>query len=214
MNKKKLPKAIRRAAGAPQDVASPTIIEHSGIAFRVQPQDPHGWASPDVEKAFVSPDKLSPMARQTSISKLDRARQVAASSVIERYAAYSAGGGIIPLPIASVASVTAINIRMVKLLSNLYGVSFERDRIRAIVIGLAGGVLPTGLAGTAAAMLNFLAPTNAVIALAVSSVSAAVFTRSVGRFFVLHFENGTSPYDASAADNNEMRHQAAAGFAK
>ena len=38
------------------------------------------------------------------------------------------------LPIVSVAGVTAINFRMVKRLSDLYGVPFHRDRTRAIIV--------------------------------------------------------------------------------
>ena len=45
----------------------------------------------------------------------------------------------------TVAAVMAVILRMVKTLSNLYGVPFERERTRSIIIGLMGGAVPTGL---------------------------------------------------------------------
>ena len=60
-----------------------------------------------------------------------------------RHANYSALGGVIPLPIVNFGAVTAIIVRMVKALTDIYGVPFEHDRARAIVLGLIGGLTPT-----------------------------------------------------------------------
>src|SRR5438552_9837935 len=78
-------------------------------------------------------------------AKMDIAKLLAqARAIVDRHATYSAFGGVVPLPIASVAGITTIIIRMVKILSNLYGVPFERDRARAIVAGLVGGATTAG----------------------------------------------------------------------
>ena len=50
------------------------------------------------------------------------------------------------MPLVNAAAITALLVRMVKSLSELYGVPFERNRTRAIVIALMGGALPTGFA--------------------------------------------------------------------
>ena len=119
-------------------------------------------------------------------------RRYFARAIVERHATYSAVGGVIPLPIVNVASVTAIIIRMVKVLSDLYDVPFKRDRARAIVVGLVGGTLPTGLAAVATSTLHYIVPASALIGLAVSSVTAAACTRNIGRIFVDHFESGAT----------------------
>lgn len=100
-------------------------------------------------------------------------------------------GGLFPLPIANVAGVTAIIVRMVKALSDLYEVPFERDRTRSFVIGLMGGAVPTGLAAATASTLVFVIPGSGFVGLAVSSITAASFTRGIGLFFVERFENKT-----------------------
>ena len=97
-----------------------------------------------------------------------------------------------PLALVNFAGITTIIVRMVKVLCNHYGVPFKHDRARAIVIGLVGGAIPTGAAAITTSTLLYIAPPTAVLGLAVSSVTAAVFTRSVGRVFIEHFEAGAS----------------------
>jgi len=135
-------------------------------------------------------------------TELNAVRRLArARAIVERHATYSAAGGLIPLPLVNVASVTAIILRMVKRLSDLYGVPFERDRARAIVVGLAGGATPTGLAAVTASTLQYLVPVSALIGVAVSSVAAVGCTRSIGRIFVEHFENGETLHEFSVMDD-------------
>lgn len=119
-------------------------------------------------------------------------RRSQANVIVERYTAYAAVGGIIPVPIANVASITAVIVRMVKLLSDLYGIPFERDRARAIVVGLMGGAMPTGLGAVTTSTLFYVVPGSGLIGLAVSSIAAVACTRSIGRIFVEHFESGSS----------------------
>lgn len=123
-------------------------------------------------------------------------RRAIALRIVNRHAGYSAVGGIIPLPLANFASVTALIVRMVKVLSDHYGVAFERDRTRAIVVGLVGGAMPTGLSAVTSSTLLYLVPVPGSVfaGLAVSSFTAAACTRSIGRIFVEHFESG-APMD-------------------
>jgi uncharacterized protein (DUF697 family) len=135
---------------------------------------------------------------RTGPTDADAARRRAqARAIVERHAAYAAVGGIIPLPIANVASITAVIVRMVKMLSDLYAVPFERDRARAIVIGMMGGAMPTGLAAVTTSTLFYIIPGSALIGLAVSSIAGAACTRGVGRVFVEHFESGATLQDVS-----------------
>jgi uncharacterized protein (DUF697 family) len=88
----------------------------------------------------------------------------------------------------NVASVTAVNLRMVKSLSDLYGVPFQREKTRSIILGLMGGATPTGLAAATASTLSFAVPLAGAFGLAVSTVAAAVLTRRIGLHFVERFE--------------------------
>ena len=77
---------------------------------------------------------------------------------MDRYANYSAASGFIPVPIANMATITAVQVRMVKALSELYGVPFDGNRAYSVVIGLLGGVMPTRLATAATSTIVYFVP--------------------------------------------------------
>jgi len=141
-------------------------------------------------------------AKRTSTATPASKRHARARSIVARHAAYSAVSGIVPLPLANAAGITTIIIRMVKMLSDLYGVPFERDRARAIIIGLVGGTMPTGFAAVTTSTLFYVVPSGALMGLAVSSITAVACTRSIGRIFIEHFESGATLHDLSANETN------------
>jgi uncharacterized protein (DUF697 family) len=114
-------------------------------------------------------------------------------AIVERYANWSAIGGAVPIPIANATAITALLVRMVRSLSKLYGVPFERDRTRVVVMAVMGGALPTGFSTIAASSLIYLVPGLNLMGLVVSSVTSGVYARSIGRLYIEHFENGTAP---------------------
>jgi uncharacterized protein (DUF697 family) len=185
-NQPKAPGPAAPLAGLP--------LRHSVLPVEVRRIDDIVVGQPaPPEPAAVHPPAPAP-AHQDALLRRSRAREI-----VERHATYAAAGGLVPLPIADVAAITAIIVRMVKLLSQHYGVSFERDRTRAIVLGLIGGAAPTGVAVVAATTFLRTVPGVNLIGLAVSSMAAAVCTRSVGRIFIEHFESGGTLLDVGAA---------------
>jgi uncharacterized protein (DUF697 family) len=212
MSMKKLPKAIRGTAAhihpvsaghgegahqeAPAHPADPNLLADGRTASHA-----FGGNIVAVIPASPKPVARAPSSRAPTQTEFNAVRRLSrAHAIVERHVTYSAAGGLIPLPIANVASVMAIIVRMVKTLSRLYGVPFERDRARAIVVGLAGGTMPTGLAAVTASTLHYLIPASALLGLVVSSVTAVACTRSIGRVFVDHFESGATLQDLSAIE--------------
>jgi uncharacterized protein (DUF697 family) len=196
VNKKKLPKVIRHTTryarqmpvGFDADQEANWKTDHGGAVF--------GRTTP-VSSVPAEPPRPAVKPVRTEFHSESRLSQ--AHAIVERHATYSAAGGLIPVPIANVASVTAIIVRMVKMLSRLYDVPFERDRARAIVVGMVGGAMPTGLAAVATSTLQYLVPASGIVGLAVSSVAAVGSTRSIGLVFIEHFEGGVTLSDYPAA---------------
>ena len=188
MNKKKLPKAIRRSTDDLRETPvrqvrrAPDVVDVAPPAPQVPSHSPESALAPVVTDPHA--------ARRRSLAR----------GIVERHAYFSGVGGIIPVPFVNVASITAIIIRMVKMLSELYGVPFQRDRARAIVVGLMGGAMPTGLAAVTASTLVNLVPGSNVIGLVVSSGAAIACTRGIGRVFIEHFESGATLNDISAVE--------------
>jgi uncharacterized protein (DUF697 family) len=172
MSKKKLPKAVTQTADDMRKAADPAAPEASVSLTNATPETPAAAA-------------VAPTSR----------RHADAIAIVERHANMSVLGGAIPIPLLNVAGVTAIILRMVKSLCRLYGVPYEGGRARALVVGLAGGAVPTTASAVTASTLVLFVPGANMIGLAVSSVTASVCTRAIGRRFVEHFEKGASLLD-------------------
>jgi uncharacterized protein (DUF697 family) len=224
MNKKKLPKAIRITgdnAGKSEAVLAPVEsltapptpdepLDKSGTAADpapaeglVRPASHEPLQIPALEEAVAAGPLESPMpqvgANSTHalvrVSGDEVRRRWQARAIVERHANYSAVGGFIPLPIVNIAGITAIILRMVKSLSNLYGVPFERNRARTIITGLIGGLTPATLSTLTASSLLFIVPGSNLLGLAVSSVTASACTRRIGWIFIDHFESGATLFE-------------------
>ncbi|MEA2981176.1 MAG: hypothetical protein QOF09_2999 [Alphaproteobacteria bacterium] len=124
----------------------------------------------------------------SSAAEIAALRRMEALAVVDRYANYSAASGFIPLPIVNMAAITAVLVRMVKALSDLYGEPFEDNRAYSLVIGLMGGVMPTRLATVATSTVLHFVPGYNLFGLAVSSVTAAAYARKIGRILIDQFE--------------------------
>ena len=215
VNKKKLPNAIMHPIGGMREAVAADGSRQwrgalTGATASNQPADgrppapqsrPFGdvieEAQPSSTPVTTTPARAAPTSAETNVAK----RQARARAIVARHAAYSAVGGIFPLPVASVAGITTVIIRMVKMLSDLYGVPFERDRARAIIVGLVGGTMPTGFAAVTTSTLFFVVPSGALMGLVVSSITAIACTRSIGQIFIEHFESGATLHDLSIEEN-------------
>jgi uncharacterized protein (DUF697 family) len=172
MNKKKLPKAVTKTA------------------------DEMRKAGADQSVSKIEAISLAPQPAERGATH----RQLQANAIVERHANISALGGVIPVPLVNVASVTVVILRMVKKLCQLYGVPYEQGRARALIVGLAGGAVPTTASAVTTSTLMYFVPGVNLLGLAVSSVTASICARGIGRRFVEHFETGASLRDFPVID--------------
>jgi uncharacterized protein (DUF697 family) len=213
MNRKKLPRAIMRtsddlrAAAAAGGAVGPlgdcapaaSKLRDANATPRTAEQDDNVVAMmPGSPASSVRGEGGPDLPALLPVTIDATRRRSRALAIVDRHAAYSAFGGVIPLPLANFAGVTTVIVRMVKVLSGHYGVAFERDRTRAIVVGLVGGVMPAGVAAVTTSALFYILPPSILLGLAVSSMTAAAFTRSVGRIFIEQFESGATLDDFPA----------------
>jgi uncharacterized protein (DUF697 family) len=198
MTRKRLPKAIVPRRGDLPETAANVILDEVAAEPHAAVQDDGTSAespTPTISSPPVASDLLPIISTETQPAG---GRRDKAQKIVERYRLYAAMGGLAPLPVVNVAGVTAIILRMVKVLSRLYDVPFERDRTRAMVVGLMGGAVPTGLATATASTLVFVMPASGLVGLAVSSFSAAAFTYGIGLVFIDYFENATTAVSTPA----------------
>ena len=199
MKRKQLPKAIMRSDDELRAIAAHAAADEEAPAS--QPASPTGAFATEAA-AFARPvanDQFPVVS--IYVDRYAARRRALARRIVERHKTYAAIGGLSPLPILNVAGVTAIIMRMVKQLSGLYEVPFERDRTRSLIVSLIGGAVPTGLGTATASTLAFVLPGHALVGLGVSAVAAGALTRGIGLVFLDHFESTSMPLGAAEIEH-------------
>jgi uncharacterized protein (DUF697 family) len=191
MTRKPLPKAIRQP-----------ITNFRDFAANIAPDEEAPVAATSLRKAAIEPDlavssapianDAGPPTSSPEATAFAAKRRALARKIVDRHRNYAAVGGLVPLPVANIASVTAINLRMVQQLSKLYGVPFERDRTRALIVGLVGGTVPTGVGVATSTTLMWIVPGGLLVGLGAAAVTAGALTRGIGMVFIESFESGAS----------------------
>ena len=191
MTRKHLPKAIR-----------PTNVELVQAVVGAVAGD-NGSAAPPANEAIepewaqhlssTVPANDAYVSMASNLQRLAAKRRVLAGRIVEQNGTLAALSGLAPLPAVNIAGVAAIILRMLKQLSGLYQVHFERDRTRSFVIGILGGAAPTGLGVATVSTIGLVAPAPAFLGLAVSALTAAAVTRAIGEVFIESFERQAPP---------------------
>lgn len=216
MTRKKLPPAISRLAAERREKDADELVVDEGrkrqrsqrasakrhrdetAAEPAAAQDAPIAPEPEPEAEPSQPltgELIPPDSEKREPQKEER--RAAAEKLVDRYKLYAGLGGLVPMPAINVAALTALNVRMVKALSDLYGVPFESNQVRSVVVGLVGGSVPTGLGYATGSMLGLLMPAGAFVGFAVSSLTAAALTRNIGLVFIDYFESGETPPTAA-----------------
>jgi uncharacterized protein (DUF697 family) len=191
MTRKQLPKAITPtstnvhafANRMVADEAAPEPAPRPAPVFNKTEDEPAlavssaPIANDSAPAAFALPEQMA--AKRRSFAK----------KIVERHRTYAAVGGLLPLPVVNIATVTAVNVRMVQQLSELYQVPFQRDRARAMIVSLIGGAVPTGFGVATSSTLMFIMPGGVLVGLGVSAITAGAVTRAIGQVFAESFEN-------------------------
>jgi uncharacterized protein (DUF697 family) len=217
MRRKPLPKAITRSIANLQQIAAGFAADEQG---RVPPHvTPHGSAHAVTFDAVEPEPKLEPMRdampniaidsvrpppdeprlppKSAAADPLATRRRALARRIVDRHKNYAAMGGLVPLPAANIASVTAVNLRMVKQLSELYGVPFQRDRTRSLIIALIAGAVPTGAGLAASSTLMWIIPGGLVWGLGAAALTAGALTRGIGLVFLDSFEAALAEHNGA-----------------
>lgn len=132
-------------------------------------------------------DKLTEIARAERLAR--------AHHLVQNHVLAATGIGLVPVPLADVVGVMALQIKLVHGLALHYGVPFKehiaRSLVAALLSGASSALLVRGLASLAKAVpvLGSLAGGAAV------AVSSASVTYAVGAVFIQHFESGGTLLD-------------------
>jgi len=113
-----------------------------------------------------------------------------ARRTVNRYALYTGGAGLIPIPVIDIMSISALQLKMIKDLGDIYGVKFRENVVKASVGVLLGGVASMALVKGTTGFLKSIPLVGGIIGGASVSLYSSAMTIALGKVFIKHFESG------------------------
>jgi len=176
---RKLPQVTRRTL---DDIARDAgASEEERVAAPEPP--PAGAPEPSSADSIAAPD----------------VRRVQALALVDRFTAWSAIGGAVPLPLLDLASIAALQVQLVRRLAALYERPFSGEAVRGTLLAASAAALSAGGGNLAGMLLARSLPWGQLLNMWVSSGLAAATTQAIGRAYVLHFESGGTALDLDPA---------------
>jgi len=184
----------------------------TGPARPVDSQDPDGKS--ETAAAEEAPESLelgadAPIAASEAASFAEFEtpaddRHARAVKLVERFSLWSGVAGIIPVPLVDLAAVGGVQIQMLRRISRIYSVPFSENRGKALIVSLAGAMIPAS-SGIGAASLMKSVPVfgTAISAVAMPALSAGA-TYAIGMTFIQHFASGGTLLDFDPAQYREF----------
>lgn len=109
-----------------------------------------------------------------------------ADSIIKNHMIWSMGAGFIPVPIADLFAVSAIQLDMIRQMCKLYDVDFKQTEGKALITALTG----SGLARLGARAVKFIPGVGSILGGVTMAALSGASTYALGEVFKKHFETG------------------------
>jgi uncharacterized protein (DUF697 family) len=147
---------------------------------------------------------------------VDVQRDQTAANLVERYTAWAAAAGVVPIPVVDVAAVGGVQVKMLRELAKIYDVEFSENLGKSVIGTLLGSIVPAGVASAASmgvmSALKFVPLVGTAIASIAMPACSAAATYALGKVFILHFASGGTLLDFNPKEYREfMREHAAKG---
>ena len=116
---------------------------------------------------------------------------------------WAMGAGAIPIPILDLAVVSGVQLKMLAEISKIYGVPFQKNRVKVVVGSLLGACVPSALSlGLIDSALKAL-PVAGFVAGASMAIFCAAAAWALGKVFIQHFESGGTFLDLNPDEARE-----------
>jgi uncharacterized protein (DUF697 family) len=109
-----------------------------------------------------------------------------ADKIIKNHVIWSMGAGFIPVPIADLFAVSAIQLDMIRQLAKVFDVDFKQTEGKAYITALTG----SGLARLGARAIKFIPGIGSVMGGITMAALSGASSYAIGEVFKRHFETG------------------------
>ena len=149
------------------------------------------------EKSSAAPSEEGSTAAILSPREVTRLQ---ADKIINEAVLATAGLGVILIPIVDFVGFVALQLRMMKKLSDLYGVEYSKDRGLKIVTSLIGGALPILGALPLASLVRGIPIVGWSLGAASVSMLGSATTYAIGQVVLKRYEEGGTLFDMDMAE--------------
>lgn len=142
------------------------------------------------EVAVESPESrnVDPATEMAAVAS--EALNIAANNIVKNHIIASISLGLVPVPLFDLAALTAVQMNLLRSLSEHYGVAFDDSSSRPLLTALVGGSLPVlGIVGLSS-LTKLIPGVGSLVGSASLGVTAGAVTYAVGQVFIMHFEAG------------------------
>ncbi len=113
--------------------------------------------------------------------------------IILSHVVYSMTAGAIPLPLADIAAVTAIQLDMIRQVAAHHGAAYDNDAGKSLITSLAGATL----ARLGASAIKAIPGVGTVMGIGAQVILSGASTYALGRVFDSHFSGRGSIFDVN-----------------
>ena len=117
-------------------------------------------------------------------------KRIETEKIIDRHMYWAVGAGLIPIPIADIAAVTAIQLDMLKSICDIYHIDYSKDTGKSWISALAGSTLTKALAKLGASAVKTIPVVGTAVGMTSMAILSGASTYALGHVFVNHFEAG------------------------
>lgn len=123
-------------------------------------------------------------------------RVAKATEIVKRNMLWSAGAGVLPVPMLELVAITAVEVKLIKELAEHYKIPFRNDLAKAAVLSLVGSLGSVTLGKMIAfSSMRAIPVFGQLVALVAVPGMAAAITYAIGKVFIAHFEAGGTLLD-------------------
>ena len=127
-------------------------------------------------------------------------RVAQATEIVKRNMLWSAGAGVLPVPMLELVAITAVEVKLIKELAEHYKLPFRNDLAKAAVLSLVGSLGSVTLGKMIAfSSMRAIPVFGQLLALVAVPGMAAAITYAIGKVFIAHFEAGGTLLDFNPA---------------
>lgn len=117
-------------------------------------------------------------------------RTTKALDTVKKYAIGSMAVGLIPVPLADIAALTGIQLKMLHSISGQYEVPFSENLVKSLISSLLSGTVSLTVAMPVASLIKVIPLIGQVSGTVSVAAMSGAATYAVGKVFVQHFESG------------------------